>query len=94
MERDSQGTVGLLLGREPYSKRQKKEDEEEGAEAACDVAMRNEECDIITQRNAAFDNSRLPPRGRLDYFSRRSDDGADTGVCAACDCAACLDRSQ
>ena len=66
----SQGTVGYLsFRRKPYSEGKEEEQEEEGAEATGEVAMRNEECDIITQRNAAFDYSRLPPRGRLNYFS-------------------------
>ena len=78
----SQGTVRgyLSLSREPYSECQKKENEEEGAEATGDVAMRDEECDVITQRNAAFDNGRLPPRGRLKYFSGRGYDGAYAGI--------------
>ena len=64
----------LSLRHEPHSEGQKEKQEEEGADAAGYVAVRYEECYVITQRNAAFYDSRLPPRGRLKYFSGRGYD--------------------
>ena len=79
---------------ESHAKRKQEKNEYECADAACDVAVRYIECDVITQRNAAFDYSRLPPRGRLKYFSGRGDDGGYTGVCASGDGTAGLDGPQ
>ena len=59
----------LSLRHEPHYEGQKEKHEHEAADASGDVAVRYEECDVITQRNAAFYDSRLPPRGRLKYFS-------------------------
>ena len=65
----------LSLRREPHSECQQKQQEDEGADAAGDVAVRYIERDVIAQWNIAFNNSRLPPRGRLQYFSGWGDDG-------------------
>ena len=82
---------GLVPGNESDSKGEQQEHEDKRAYAACDVAMRNKECDVIAQRQMTVDYSRLPPRGRLQYFSGWTYYCADTGVGTTGDCATCLD---
>ena len=79
---------------ESDSQCQKQKPENEIADAASDVALPYKECDVLTKRNLTIDDSRLPPRGRLNYFARRTDDCTDAGVGAAGDGAAGLDRAE
>ena len=48
---------------------EQKKEEEECTEAAGDVSVRDKESDVFAQRYLAFDDSRLPPRCRMQYFS-------------------------
>lgn len=84
----------LSLRRKPHSQREQQKQEDECTDATGDVAVRYVECDVIAQRKAAFDYSRLPPRGRLKYFSGRGDDCRDAGVGAAGDGTSGLDGPQ
>ena len=83
--------VFLLPRHKPHSKGHQQKEEEERADAAGDVAVTDEECDVVAKRNVAFDYGRLPPWGRLNYFTGRRDDGTDSGVGTAGNCAAGFD---
>lgn len=66
-----------------HSQRHQQQDEDESAEAAGNVAVCYIECDVGSERKLSFDDCRLPPGGRLCYFSGGGDDGGDAGVGAA-----------
>lgn len=48
---------------------EEKQNEYKRAYPAGDVTVTYIECDVIPERNLTDDYSRLPPWGRLDYFS-------------------------
>ena len=91
---DQDAKLGLFLGKESDSERKEQQPENEIADTADNIAVAYIESDVLTKRNLTFDYSRLPPRGRLKYFTCRADDCADSGVGTACDGTTCLNGPE
>lgn len=70
--RKTNGYLLLPSSHESHDHGQQMQHEQEGADATCDVSVRNIECDVLSQRNAAFYYSRLPPWGRLIFLKKLS----------------------
>ena len=93
-KRDWPGRLVSFFCHESYSQCQEKKYKYKVADASYDVTVPYKECEVVTKRNLTLYYSRLPPRGRLEYFSSRAYNGADAGVCTAGYCAACLDCAE